>query len=141
MAVIIPPPQLKVAPPVVDDAVNVSLGAAQVKATGAAMLALGAIMLCVTFADAELVQPFVGSVTVTVYVFGEETAFVAVVTPPPQLKVAPPVVDEAVKVSLVVLQVKTTGALTLALGDVVFWVTVVEAVLVQPFEGLVTVTV
>ena len=46
--------------------------------------------------------------------------FAAVVTPPPQLKVAPPVVEDAVNVSLVVLQVKTTGALTPALGSVVF---------------------
>ena len=67
--------------------------------------------------------------------------FAAVVTPPPQLKVAPPVVEEAVKVSLVVLQVKTAGALTLALGTVVFCVTVADAVLVQPLTGLVTVTV
>ena len=67
--------------------------------------------------------------------------FAAVVTPPPQLKVAPPVVEDAVNISLVALQVKTTGTLTLALGGVVFCVTVADAVFVQPFAGLVTVTV
>ena len=66
---------------------------------------------------------------------------VAVVIPPPQLNVAPPVVEDAVSVSLVTLQVKVTGAATLALGNVVFWVTVAEAMLVQPFDGSVTVTV
>ena len=65
----------------------------------------------------------------------------AVVMPPPQLKVAPPVVEEAVNTSLVVVQVNTEGAATLALGRVVFCVTVAEAVLVQPFTGLITVTV
>lgn len=42
------------------------------------------------------------------------------VIPPPQLKVAPPVVDDAVSVSLIVEQVKTTGADIPALGTVVF---------------------
>ena len=92
----------------------------QVKTMGAATLALGAVMFCVTVADAVLVQPLTGFVTVTVYVAGAETEFVAVVTPPPQLNVAPPVVDDAVIVSVVVAQVKTPGAATLALGTVVF---------------------
>ena len=65
----------------------------------------------------------------------------AVVTPPPQLKVAPPVVDEAARTSLVVVQVKTAGAAILALGEVMFCMTVVEAVFVQPLTGFVTVTV
>ena len=67
-----------------------------------------------------LVQPFVGSVTVTIYVAGDETVFVAVVMPPPQLNVAPTVVEDAVSVSLVVEHVKTTGADTLAFGAVIF---------------------
>ena len=46
--------------------------------------------------------------------------FVAVVTPPPQLKVAPPVVDDAVNVSAVVVQVSAIGAATLAFGTVIF---------------------
>ena len=40
--------------------------------------------------------------------------------PAPQLNVTPPVVDEAVKVSLVVEQVKTTGILILTLGMLPF---------------------
>jgi hypothetical protein len=140
-AVVIPPPQLNVAPPVVDEAVNVSLVVAQVRTVGAAILALGAAIFCVTVAEAVLVHPFVGLVTVTVYVAADETIFVAVVTPPPQLKVAPPVVDEAVNVSLVLVQVKTEGAAILAPGATIFCVTVAEAVLVQPFAGFVTVTV
>ena len=43
-----------------------------------------------------------------------------VVFPPPQLNVAPAVVDEAVKVSLVVTQVKTTGVAIAAFGTGVF---------------------
>ena len=87
------------------------------------------------------VQPFDGSVTVTEYVAGVETVFVVVVLPPPQLKVAPPVVEDAVKFSFNVVQVKTTGAAMLAFGAVMFWGTVAEAVAVQPLAGLVIVTV
>ena len=54
---------------------------------------------------------------------------------------APPVVDEAVKVSLVVVQVSATGAAIFTFGAMLFCVTIAEAVLVQPFAGLVTVTV
>ena len=84
------------------------------------MLAFGVAMFCVTIVDAVFVQPLTGFVTVTVYVAGDEIVLVAVVTPPPQLNVAPPVVDDAVKVSLVLLQVKTDGAAILALGIVIF---------------------
>ena len=49
-----------------------------------------------------------------------EAVFVAVVIPPPQLNVAPPVVDDAVNISLVVEQVKIIGAATPALGGVMF---------------------
>jgi len=58
----------------------------------------------------------------------------------PQLKVAPVVVDEAVMVMLVIAQVSVAGGAMLRLGGVVAWLTVVEAELVQPFEGSVTVT-
>ena len=51
---------------------------------------------------------------------GAATVFVAVVTPAPQLNVAPPVVEEAVNVSLVTAQVRVTGAAMLALGAVMF---------------------
>ena len=65
---------------------------------------------------------------------------VVVIIPPPQLKVTPAVVDVAVSVSLRFVQVKTVGGMIPALGGIVFWVTVTEAVLVQPFAGSVTVT-
>ena len=44
----------------------------------------------------------------------------AVVVPPPQLKVAPVVVDEAVNISLMFVQVKTDGDAILMLGAVMF---------------------
>ena len=120
VVVVTPPPQLKVAPPVVDEAVKASLVVAQVRTDGAAMLALGTVMFCVTVEEAVAVQPLPGLVTVTVYVVGPDTVLVVVVLPPPQLKVAPPVVDEAVKTSLVVEHVKATGAAILAFGAVIF---------------------
>jgi len=58
----------------------------------------------------------------------------------PQLKVAPVVVDDAVIVMLVTAQVSVAGGAMLTLGGVIAWLTVVEAELVQPFEGSVTVT-
>jgi len=64
---------------------------------------------------------------------------VAVVTVP-QLKVAPVVVDDAVMVTLVTAQVSVAGGAMLTLGGMIAWLTVVEAELVQPFEGSVTVT-
>ena len=67
--------------------------------------------------------------------------FAAVVSPPPQLKVAPAVVEEAVNVSLVLAHVSMPGAAMLALGGVRFSVTLAKAVLVHPLEGSVTVTV
>ena len=51
---------------------------------------------------------------------GAATVFVAVVTPAPQLNVAPVVVEDAVNAWLVVEQVKTIGAAILALGLVMF---------------------
>jgi len=63
--VVIPPPQLNVAPPVVEDAVNVSLKVAQVRIPGEAIAALGGVLVWITFTEAEAVQPFAGSVTVT----------------------------------------------------------------------------
>ena len=141
VAVVTPPPQLNVAPPVVDEAVRFSVVNVHVKTEGAAILALGAVMFCVTVALALLVHPLDGSVTVTVYEAGAATVFVVVVIPPPQLKVAPTVVEDAVIVSLVTAHVKTPGAAILAFGAVLFWVTVAEAVLVQPLVGFVTVTV
>jgi hypothetical protein len=66
---------------------------------------------------------------------------VVVVLPPPQLNVAPVVVDDAVRITLVTEQVNVAGTAMLALGDIVFCVTVCVAVAVHPFDGSVTVTV
>ena len=49
-----------------------------------------------------------------------EIVLFAVVTPPPQLNVAPPVVEEAVNTSLVFEHVNTAGALMLAFGGAIF---------------------
>ena len=86
------------------------------------------------------VQPLVGSVTVTAYAPGFEIVWLAVVTPPPQLNVAPVVVDDAARTSVVAVHVNTDGGAMLALGAVMFWVTVVVAKAVQPLVGSVTVT-
>ena len=67
--------------------------------------------------------------------------FVAVVTPAPQLNVAPVVVEEAVKVMLVVEQDKVAGVAMLEFGSAMFCVIVIVAVVEQPFVGSVTVTV
>ena len=72
---------------------------------------------------------------------GAETVFVAVVIPPPQLKAAPVVVEDATSDKLLNEQVSTGGDAMLTLGAVIFWVTVVDAVLVQLLAGSVTVTV
>ena len=64
--VVIPAPQLKVAPVVVEDAVSTWLIDEQVRTPGVAMLAFGVVMFCVTVVVAVCVQPFDGSVTVTV---------------------------------------------------------------------------
>ena len=66
--------------------------------------------------------------------------FVAVVTPPPQLNVAPLVVDAAVNVVDVTAQVNVAGVPILAFGGLTVCVTVTAAVVVQPLDGSVTVT-
>ena len=66
--------------------------------------------------------------------------FVAVVAPPPQLKVAPVAVYDAFNASDKLEHVNTAGVATLALGAVMFWVTVFDVVAVQPLPGSVTVT-
>ena len=66
VVVVLPPPQLNVAPVVVDDTVRVTLVTEQVNVAGTAMLALGGVVFCVTVCVAVAVHPFAGSVTVTV---------------------------------------------------------------------------
>lgn len=65
-AVVIPPPQLKAAPAVVDVAVNTSLVVVQLKGTGVMIPASGVLTFCATETEAELTQPLPGSVTETV---------------------------------------------------------------------------
>ena len=61
-------------------------------------------------------QPF-GAVTVTVKLPAAETVFVVEILPPPQLNVAPGVVELAVKTAVAVVQFKETVAgLTAAFG-------------------------
>ena len=63
-------------------------------------------------------------------------------TPPPlHANVTPPVVDEAVSVTLVIAQVSVAGGAILTLGGVVFDITAAKAEAVHPFDGSVTVTV
>ena len=140
VAVVIPPPQLNVAPGVVDDAAMLWLVNAQVNTAGVAILTLGDTMFWVTLAEAVFVQPFVGSVTVTTYPPTVDIVLLAVVIPPPQLNVVPVVVDEAVNVTVNVEHVKIAGGAIAALGAIIFCVTVDDAALVQPFVGSVTVT-
>ena len=81
----LPPPQLYVAPGVVELAVSVILVVAQVNVPVAGFtLAFGAVVLLPMVELAVAVQPFDVLVTVTVYVPAEVTDFVAVRFPPPQ---------------------------------------------------------
>jgi hypothetical protein len=66
VAVVTPPPQLYVAPAVVDDAVIVTLVVVQVSVVGGAILTLGGVIFCDTATDAEAVHPLAGSPTVNV---------------------------------------------------------------------------
>jgi hypothetical protein len=137
------PPLLhaKVTPVVVEDAFNVCDVVVQVNATGVAILTLGGVAVWVTVVDVEAVQPFAGSVAVTVNVPAVVTDFVLPVPPPLHVNVAPAVVEDAVSVVLVTVQFNTAGGAILTLGVVVFCVTVVEAEAVQPFAGSVAETV
>ena len=72
--------------------------------------------------------------------FGALTVLVAVVLPPPQLNVAPAVVELAVSVVFVFVQVNCAGGAMLKFGGVMFWVTVVLVVAVHPLLGSVAVT-
>ena len=112
----------------------------QVSSAGGAILTFGAVIFCVTAAEADAEHPLPGSVTVTEYVPAVLAAFVAVVTPPPQLYVAPGVVALVVNVTLSTLQVRLAGGAMLTLGAMIFCVTAVDAVAVHPFAGSVTVT-
>ena len=66
---------------------------------------------------------------------------VEVVIPPPQSYATPVVVDEAVSVTLLTVQVRSAGAAILTFGVVTFCITVTEADAIHPFDGSVAVTV
>jgi hypothetical protein len=86
MVVVFEPPfQTYVTPGVVEEAVSVTLETVQVRLAGGAILTFGGVTVCVTVAEAEAVQLFAGSVTVTLYVPGELTVCEDVVLPFPQL--------------------------------------------------------
>ena len=65
-------------------AVIVTLATEHVKLAGTPMLTFGTAPFWITVADADAVQPFAGSVTVTEYDPVVFTGLVLVVTPPPQ---------------------------------------------------------
>ena len=119
---------------------SVVLVTTQVSVAGGAIVALGGVIFCVTVVDADAVQPLAGLVTVTVYVPGEETVLILPLPPPLQAYVAPAALEEAVSVTEVTAQVSVAGGAIVALGGVMFCVTVVDADAVQPLAGSVTVT-
>jgi hypothetical protein len=118
-------------------AVLVTLVVVQLKLSEPVILAVGRLPSCVTEVVAVAVQPF-EPVTVTVYVPGEVIVAVALVPKPFDHWYVPPPL--AVLVTLVVVQLKLSEPVILAVGGVVLCVTIVVAVAVQPFEP-VTVTV
>jgi hypothetical protein len=85
VVLVLPPPQSYVTPGVVEEAVSVTVVTVHVNAGGGAILTFGGEPLCDMVVEAVAVHPFVGSVTVTVYVPPEVAVYVLVVTPPPQL--------------------------------------------------------
>ena len=136
---VVPPPLQAYVTPVAGDAVSVVLVFVQVNCAGAAILAVGAVLFCVTATLALAVHPLAASVTVTLYVPGVVTDLVWLVPPPLQLYVTP-VAGEAVSVVLVVVQVSCAGVPMLAVGKLLSCVTVTVALALQPFVVLVTVT-
>ena len=85
------------------------------------MVTVGGVLFCVTRSEAVAVHPLAVSVTVTIYVAGEDTVMPAVTGPLLQLKVVPAAGFEvAVSVSLMVVQFNCTGAFIVTLGGVIF---------------------
>ncbi len=130
----LPLPQLNVAAGSPLDAVSVAVGAVQVKMTAAgAIVAPGGVVFCEILEVAVAVHPLAGFVTVTVKLPAAETVFVCEKLPPPQLKVAPGVVDPASKLMVVVLhEIVPEAGLTVAFGWVKFWVIATFPTAVQP---------
>ena len=85
---------------------------------------------------AVAVQPF-AAVTVTVYTPGVDTTFVVPVVAPVHTYVTPAVVEDAVNVTLVLVQVNGPSFTAAAFGTAISCVTVVLAVVVQPFAAVI----
>ena len=142
MVEVVSPPLLHTYVTPVDGlAVNVTLVTAQLKSPLLAALAVGAVVFELTVTLAVELQPFALSVTVTVYVPAAVTLFVEVVSPPLLHKYVTPVDGLAVNVTLVTIQLKSPLLTALAVGAVVFELTVTLAVELQPLALSVTVTV
>ncbi len=109
-------------PEIEDEALRVTLRVVHVKAAGTAIVTFGFEMFWITFTEAVDVQPFTGLVTVTECVPEVETVFVVPVPPPLQLYVTPDVGEEALSVTLLLVQVKTpvAGTETFAPGETIF---------------------
>jgi hypothetical protein len=140
------PPQEKVAPGVEDEPSRVTVVAEQVSVLSLPALALGGVVLEEILTWAVLVHPLAGLVTVSVYVPFAFTTGIAVFPPltmpgPLQEKVAPEVDEEPSSVTVVAVQVRVLLLPAMAFGGVVLEVTVTCAVLVQPLEGSVTVSI
>jgi hypothetical protein len=144
------PVHANVAPPVEDDADTVTVGEAQVITWFAPAVTLGVAVFVVTETVEVFVQPFVGFVTVKVYVpdalttvedaDGVVPAGVPLVGPV-HANVTPLVVELPVNVAVVFVQLMVWLLPALTFGVVVLVVTLTVAVLVHPLVGLVTVSV
>ena len=134
------PDQVYVTPGVVDDAVNVTLVFAHVNGPSFTTTTFGSAISCVTVVLPTTEQPL-GAVTVTVNVPGVVVVKLAALPPTDDhWYVAPTVAVVALTVTLVLLQVNGPSFTTFTLGMLASCVTVVLAVVVQPFAA-VTVTV
>lgn len=135
-----------VAPGVDELALTVTVGIAHVSVCAAPGVTFGVPVFELMVMFAVPVQPFDGSVTVTVYEPAALTVGVAVFPP---LTIPGPLQEydglltgvDAVNVPLVVVHVMVSAELADALGAVVLLLTFTVDVPVHPFEGSVTVTV
>ena len=128
------------------DAVNVPLVVVHVIVSDEEAVALGAVVLLLTFTVDVPVHPFDGSVTVTVYVpaaftVGEEDVPPLTIPGPLQEYDGLEIPVLAEMIPEVVVQFNAKGEPPVTLGAVVFELTLTLAVLVHPLAVLVTVTV
>ena len=103
---------------------------------GGVMLTLGVAIFWLTVTVAVAVHPL--AVAVTVYGPGAVTFFVAPVPPPLQAYVTPEVVDDAVSVTEVLVQLSGPGGLSVRFGGVPDWFTTTVAESLHPDDGSVT---